>query len=418
MSLREALEESTNLLSKIQKHILPLQEEQQWNDEEFFNDARLAAVKNSQQCVTEAVAYALTRLGASRPKEILVQELIRAFPDALKHRIDGKLPIQCLLHAKEKKCGSQYIFILAMEGMNHGVGGANMRGGILCSSNWENILQQLCSHGNDVFILDVLKRLHEKGLLRKEDICEFHLLYYACRGKDSSLRFEYFMELDPEALDNTRYGDMSLIHAPLTYHSDREDYFKNCLKYSMKFQKDLLFQKNGPLTAFKRASKRFDVMHILREEFLERDGYPLLHKVILHEPNYFNQFVESFPWAIHLRDENGRTITQLLLSSSAGREILEKNPLSYMRLNVVEIEAKDPLTTLKPFAAVASGNDGKLNISFQLLRQNPTVLDEFISNPYVTAKLNKRSHKSANQEQGKEKSCRKKLRGRNLFDVE
>ncbi|GFH48851.1 predicted protein [Chaetoceros tenuissimus] len=41
-----------------------------------------------------------------------------------------------------------------------------------------------------------------------------------------------------------------------------------------------------------------------------------------------------------------------------------------------EICEKDPVTTLYPFAAVASGDYGDLEKSFYLLRRQPGVLDE------------------------------------------
>jgi hypothetical protein len=40
-----------------------------------------------------------------------------------------------------------------------------------------------------------------------------------------------------------------------------------------------------------------------------------------------------------------------------------------------QVQEKDPITTLYPFAAVACGEDGDLERSFELLRRQPGVLD-------------------------------------------
>ena len=44
-----------------------------------------------------------------------------------------------------------------------------------------------------------------------------------------------------------------------------------------------------------------------------------------------------------------------------------------------QIRSKDPITTLYPFAAVASGEEGDLEKAFYLLRRQPCVLEANVS---------------------------------------
>lgn len=53
-----------------------------------------------------------------------------------------------------------------------------------------------------------------------------------------------------------------------------------------------------------------------------------------------------------------------------------------------QIREKDPVTSLYPFAAVASGEDGDLEKTFYLLRRQPGVLERGTNNS-----LNKKKRK-------------------------
>jgi len=104
-----------------------------------------------------------------------------------------------------------------------------MRGGMLIGEPeyGHNILIELAKDGlytDDVDIevarvhLDVLKKLRECDLLKKEDITQFDLLYYSCRSPICRDIFEYLADWCPEALkanvftDDPREVGYPLIH--------------------------------------------------------------------------------------------------------------------------------------------------------------------------------------------------------------
>lgn len=75
----------------------------------------------------------------------------------------------------------------------------------------------------------------------------------------------------------------------------------------------------------------------------------------------------------HLRDENGQTATQVMFSTN--REFLHDNPTCWIHQTTDQLEEKDPKTTLRPFASVAYGMLGDLDLSYQILRMHPSVID-------------------------------------------
>ncbi|GFH56802.1 predicted protein [Chaetoceros tenuissimus] len=161
-----------------------------------------------------------------------------------------------------------------------------------------------------------------------------------------------------------------IIHEP--------DYYNLCLSWFP----DLLFLKDDEgQTAFKRALEKFGEMKSMqnmRNSFADKAKYPILHQVVVHQPDHFNLFVTWFPWMLELRDEQGRSVIQVLLSSSTGRELLKKNPTIWVRMRTEELEEMDPTNSLQPFAAVAANTDGDLNLSYQMFRQHPSVMDSIL----------------------------------------
>ena len=95
--------------------------------------------------------------------------------------------------------------------------------------------------------------------------------------------------------------------------------------------------------------------------------------------------MKKFPWAYQLRDEDGRSLHQAVFAYR-GKLLKTKNML-LATLTDDQIREKDPVTTLYPFAAVASGEDGDLEKSFYLLRRQPGVLER------GTNSLNKKKRK-------------------------
>lgn len=54
---------------------------------------------------------------------------------------------------------------------------------------------------------------------------------------------------------------------------------------------------------------------------------------------------------------------------------LRLHPIVWVNLNTDQLEEKDPASTLRPFAAIAAGRDSDLNLSYQILRQHPSVIN-------------------------------------------
>lgn len=368
MSIRENIQKTKSIISRIEETILPLQENNLWNDDEFFDDVNhfLTCETINDDGISRIVADALFRLRKSKPEVEVVKTLIEAFPMSLKCRdIKGKLPIMrlSLVH------GLQYILPLALEGSKHDVVGKSMGGGIRSKCFCSSILQRLCREG-DERCLNTLKDLRNHNLLVKKDISE--LLY---ESLESPSVFEYLFEWYPEALRSTVF---EFLHStPFPNSNINKKKFVNFLSYAMKYYKDILFEKNYKgQTAFERAVKKYgeqETMILLREVLTKEAGYAILHEVIVHQPEYYNLFLSWFPFLYHLRDDKGRTITQVMLSSK--KSFLKANPTFWINLRADQLEEKDPITSLRPFAAVAVGNDNDFNLSYQILRQHPSVMD-------------------------------------------
>lgn len=367
MSIRENIQKTKSIISRIEETILPLQENNLWNDDEFFDDVNhfLTCETINDDGISRIVADALFRLSKSKPEVEVVKTLIEAFPMSLKCRDERKkLPIMSLSLVH----GQQYILPLALEGSKHDVDGKGMGGGIRSKCFCRSILERLCGEG-DERCLKTLKDLRNHNLLVKKDISS-RLLY---ESLESPSVFEYLFEWYPEALRGTVF---EFLH-PFPPSATQKKKFVNFLSYAMKYYKDILFEKNNKgQTAFERAVEKYgeqETMILLREVLTKEAGYAILHEVIVHQPGYYNLFLSWFPFLYHLRDDKGRTITQVMLSSK--KSFLKANPTFWINLRADQLEEKDPITSLRPFAAVAVGNDNDFNLSYQILRQHPSVMD-------------------------------------------
>ena len=83
--------------------------------------------------------------------------------------------------------------------------------------------------------------------------------------------------------------------------------------------------------------------------------------------------MRKFRWAYHLKDHNGRTLHQAVLA--AGPDIMNANDILLTTLTDNQIQTKDPITTLYPFAAMAVGEHADLESTFYLLRRQPSVMN-------------------------------------------
>lgn len=435
MSVREAFEKHKSLISRIEETIIPLQEQKLWNDDKFFTGVKdmLTSGNITEHRIIDIVSKALFNLKQSQPAVEDVKKLVKAFPGALKRkdsRNGDLITIQTLLTYYRMEngkyeyemglYGTQYISALALEGMKDNVGGVNMRGGllddvykdILIQNSEINMLQCLALYNYGGKSLNALKDLRRDELLMKQDIVGQSLLFCSSFAQ-SEEKIEYMMSWDPDALCNTRVSGSPLLHAivnSIATNDHKQIAFTRCLKFSLKYKRSILFQKdqNGK-TALKLALETLGeklVMTMLKEIFTESSGYPLLHHVLLQEPKCLNLFVKYFPNLYHLRDEHGQTLTQTMFAKK--RDYLEENPMLWMNLSSDQLEEKDPYTTLRPFAAVASGDEGKLDLSFSILRKHPSVLD-VIWEERVKMTIGKKG-KKRNAEESSEHCKRKKVR--------
>ena len=132
--------------------------------------------------------------------------------------------------------------------ISRNVGGEGKRGGLLTpfeeSDNDEenygfNVLQLLSHFVNgdieddepslDLECLEMLKKLRACGLLQKEDIRTYRLLYCACHPSTQE-RFQYFLDWDSLALKEYRYEGNLLIHAVIVDRMYDIDCFTMMLK--------------------------------------------------------------------------------------------------------------------------------------------------------------------------------------------
>ncbi|GFH49888.1 predicted protein [Chaetoceros tenuissimus] len=114
-------------------------------------------------------------------------------------------------------------------------------------------------------------------------------------------------------------------------------------------------------------------MDMLHEILSPNRDFPILHHIFTKTPQYKDLFTKTFPWAYHLKDHNSRTLHQALLA--AGPEVMNDHEIFFASLSDNQIQTKDPITTLYPFATMAVGEHADLDKCFYLLRRQPSVLE-------------------------------------------
>ncbi|GFH44096.1 hypothetical protein CTEN210_00570 [Chaetoceros tenuissimus] len=351
---------------------------EEWTDEEC-RDRILEALEEANEKIKEAFGESIHKLGWShKPTVEVVAKVVKKFPSTLSHiDEDGSIPIQ----SAAASCGYEYLPILAIEGMKQKIGGEDARGGLLMIDPFEdrgwNTLQMLSNVGDcdeDAKRVKVLKELRKSGLLLKKDIQEQALLGVSCY-KQCKKRFEYLVSWDPDALKDTRVGNKPLAHASI--HSEQLPVF---LESSFKYHPELgglLFIKddNGNIAFDTMCAENGtkETMAIIYELLTPKSDYPILHHIFTKASQHKDLFMEYFPWATQLKDHHGRSLQQAVLA--AGPDIMNANNFLFPMLTDDQIQERDPMTTLYPFAAMAVGEHADLMKSFYLLRRHPSVLD-------------------------------------------
>ncbi|GFH49553.1 predicted protein [Chaetoceros tenuissimus] len=80
---------------------------------------------------------------------------------------------------------------------------------------------------------------------------------------------------------------------------------------------------------------------------------------------------------------------------STNREFLHDNPTCWINQNTDQLEEQDPKTTLRPFASVAYGMLGDLDLSYKILRKHPSVIDVILEQGENAEDANNNKKRSA-----------------------
>ena len=292
-----------------------------------------ARAKDMIQHLTTDAGEILHTLDVDKHSEDEVKTLITQFPSALSHlhgyRLGDErielLPIQGAMSLSRLNGGRSsipFIPLLAEERDKYDIGGEGQRGGLLAEDprGGRTVLKNLAIiNCCDSVCLDVLKRLRQSNLLKKEDIRQYDLLWSSCIPEGTE-RFEYLVDWDPKALKECQYQGNPLLHRVIVaWGSNIDSSFTLMLKAGLKHYPEelgFLFQKNGiGETAFQLAF-----------------------------------------------DEFGKAKTL-----SAIEKCLEENT------NVKLVE-RNPVANLYPFMLAAAGETSDLNTVNYLLRRDPEVL--------------------------------------------
>jgi hypothetical protein len=356
------------------------------NDKAFFSEIKeFAAITNTR--FTDAAGQALHRLHKTKPSEDTVKQLIQGIPSSLFYRNhSGQLPVQSSVRRAHSV---KYLPILAKEGIKHNVGGDGMRGGLLVvrpNLHWNplqvlaNIQNPTISNFLDTACLDAMKVLRNDDLLVKKDINDHSLFMCSC-SPASKKRFEYLADWDPDCLmTGTNSQDLPNMHhiIKIVNLASFTLYFRSTLKHHAQHI-GLLFQNdNDGNTAFERAIQKYGkekTFKAIRECIPSNTTLPILHHVIRYAPESFNDFSIRYPSTIHLRDNNGRSFTQALLT--AGTKTIENDGFFFLRLTDDEIAEIDPVTKQYPFLTAATVSNGDLSTTLFLLSKNPSLLERY-----------------------------------------
>ena len=320
-------------------------------------------------------------LDVNKHTEEEVKTVINAFPVALFYFDENmSLPIHKAVYRIDS---APFIPLLAIEGAKLKVGGEGGRGGLLVKDPNApiNVLQHLVSWNKNLSSarvppLDILKKLRECGLLQKRDVAKYHLLFVACLPATKD-RFDYLVDWAPAALKKSKDAEEYLIHFVLDEGIDR-NVFATILNAGLKYYPEhlgFLFQTNdGGKTACEVAFNmhgKEETLNIIQQCIPDNANHPVLHHVIKHAPQYMNDFAMRYPAATFLRDENGRLLLHVALSSGTN---LKTDAMFVLRTRDEEIEERDPVNGLYPFMIAASGDRSDLSTIHYLLTRNSSLL--------------------------------------------
>lgn len=382
---------------------------EEWKDKKC-RDEILEALEEANGKIFKAFCKSIHSLYDHKPSTKAVERVVTKFSSTLSSlNKDGRIPIQSAL-VQDDTAGLDFVVVLAKEGMKHNVGGQHARGGLLtvdpkdengwntlqCFSNVDSYAEH--SEEYDVQSVNALRKLQQIGLVKVTDVQEYELLWTSWRNKH---RFEYFTSLDPDALMSSKVENTPWVH-DIVEINHLALALKEGFRYFGHIGGVMFIENNEGKTLLDSSIEYYgteSMMDMLQELLLPACNYPILHHIFLKAPQHKDIFIQKFPWAYQLRDDNRRTLHQAILAT--GPEVMNDNGFLFAALSDDQIREKDPVTTLYPFAAMAVGSEADLKKSFYLLRREPGVLDhrscasaaELISNKRKASRLRRSSRK-------------------------
>jgi hypothetical protein len=260
---------------------------------------------------------------------------------------DGDLPIQNA--ARNISSFSTLVPLLAKAGIQHGVGGEHGRGGLLVrdSDNCPAICR-ITRNGH----VDAMKALISATppLLKKSDVYEFYLIHIATLGNNLEM-IKMMIEIDPAAVYKTwSSGELPISDAKSL------DAFKLLLQSGVEYDPKhssiggLFAKDNNGIIPINRIVKRFgkeNTMECIRQCLSPNKDIPILHKVIIHTPEYIYDIMTSFPDACFLRDDSGRLPIHVALETGM-KWSSELSAIIYA--NSEHLDEVDPVTKLDSIA--------------------------------------------------------------------
>eukprot|EP01083_Nonionella_stella_P175281 610009_1 len=161
------------------------------------------AAKAIEEMTKEAGEFLFDELDDTHTEE-QVKAIIDVFPESLSMQNNfSHLPVQNAVYYSEMV---SFIPLLAKEGIRLNIGGNESRGGLIYNDH--NALVDLVSaedktEESNVKYKQVLEKLREMGLLKKEDVKNFRLLYRSFSPYSTPI-FEMLAAWDPDSLITTR----------------------------------------------------------------------------------------------------------------------------------------------------------------------------------------------------------------------
>eukprot|EP01083_Nonionella_stella_P275714 936583_1 len=332
------------------------------------------AAKAIEEMTKEAGEFLFDELDDTHTEE-QVKAIIDVFPESLsiEHADYGHLPIYYATHEPRKV---SFIPLLAKEGLRLNVGGEESRGGLIYNGYNSFLgIALLEAESDEVYVKykQVLEKLREMGLFKKEDIKDSELLLHSADSGNAPM-FEMLTAWDPDSLVTA--------DGPLLHRIYEEEKFEMVLKAGMEYFPErlgFLFRKYRGKTACETAFDNLGVneaMKIICKCIPPIEDHSLIHRAIEVASHLENKLIRYYPNEAFKRDATGRTLPQVKFHTQLreGTQTYENDAAFFANALDDQIEAKDPRSGLFPFMVAASDNRSDLDAVYYLLKRCPQVL--------------------------------------------